>query len=257
MKVTRHLTSVFLVLTAALSSILFSCMEDPGTHFSQFIYPNSNSNPFYYGYMPIYADTPYDSIFFATTEQWQLKTEYFGGSEDWLTIDSDILTPFFKIQESTVYYMSGPVAFEPNTTGHKRFARISLGAGKYDCSGGFIQLPYLCITRPLRYVVTSSLQSSLESRDSLASLVSMYNTPGDSIVFNVHSDWVIVGCSDAWVHPVVNSGKAGMQTVYVNYDTNTSGVERRDTLFIKTKGQNNTTDKFIIDTIPFVQRAIS
>ena len=102
MKVTRQLTSVVLVLTAALSSILFSCIEDPGTHFSQFIYPNSNSNPFYYGYMPIYADTPYDSIFFATTEQWQLKTEYFGGSEDWLTIDSDILTPFFKIQESTV-----------------------------------------------------------------------------------------------------------------------------------------------------------
>lgn len=247
--------SAALVLTATLSSVLFSCMEDPGTHLSQFIYPNSNTNPFFYGYMPIYADTPVDSIFFATTEQWKLRVEYFGGSEDWLTIDNDIKEPFFKMQENAVYYISGSVTFAPNTTGHKRYARISLGAAKYDCSAGFIQLPYLCVTRPMRYVITTSELSSLESRDSLASLVSLADTPGDSIVFRVNDRWELIRRDNSWLHPAVTQGLAGSHSVQIAYDANMSDTERYDTLFLRTKGQNNISDSFIVDTIPFIQRA--
>lgn len=241
---------------AAIVTLFVACNEDPGFHRTEFIYPNAQVNPYYYGYKPIYADQPLDSVFFATTERWHLYLEYSNAQKDWCTVlTSDIIEPDFKMLENSLYYMGGYVQFLPNTSGHKRSVRLVVSAGEYTCSGGFVQLPYLCITRPFRYVITDEIHSPLTSRDSLSSLVALANTPFDSIVFTVHSDWELSVRTGSWLKPAVTEGGAGDQSVRVNYDANLTNRERRDTIFLKTRGLNNTTDELIIDTIPFIQRA--
>ena len=248
--------SAALVLIASLSSILFSCMEDPGTHLSQFYYPTSQSHPYYLGYMPVYADQPTDSIFFATTEQWKLKLEYFGSSEGWLTISPELVAPDFNIQENSIYYLAGPVKFAPNTTGNKRRVRIDLDAGKYDCSCGFIQLPYLSISRPYRYVISTATETSLTSRDSLSTLLAGATTVLDSICFRTYADWELTAKDGSWLTPQTTSGGAGSNVVRLTIQPNTQTTCRTETLYLSTKGVDNTTDKFIVDTITITQLGV-
>ncbi len=243
------------VLTAALSFAFVSCDHDTGIHLTQFLYPTSSDNPYYYGYMPVYADQPIDSIFFATTEQWHLRLEYFGdkSSSDWLKVDDELMAPTFKMLDNSIYYMGGPVFFVPNTTGSKRYVRITVDAGKYVCSGGFIQLPYLSISRPHRFVLTTTTLTSLESRDSLSTLYAQSGTELDSICFNVHADWKLNAKQGTWLQPQVTEGHAGQQVVRLTFQPNPFTTGRTDTLFLSTMGVGSTTGKAIVDTITVTQ----
>lgn len=230
----------------AASCLFVSCLEDNGNHYSQFIYPNSSTNPYYLGFKPVYADQPSDSIRFATSEQWHLTTDYIPAG-DWLTIDPLIVEPDFKIEANSIYYMGGPVTFTPNTTGQKRRVIIQLEAGEYSCSAGFIQLPYLCVTRPARYVITTASATALTSRDSLSTLQALASTECDSISFCVYDNWQLRAASGSWLTLRTTSGRAGNHNVVLDYLPNTQGEARYDTLFL--------TSGLVVDTIPVMQRA--
>lgn len=235
--------------------VLWGCNNETGNHYAQFVYPNSQVNPYFLGYKPVYADQFNDSIVFATTEQWKLKLDYSDSEKDWCKIDDELMQPNFNMEKGAIYYVSGPVRFTSNTTGKKRTVRFDLGAGEFVCSGGFIQLPYLNISRPFRYVVSDEAHTPLTSRDSLSSLVMMANTPTDSIVFTVSADWKLQGTRDSWIKPAVSYGRSGRQSITLTIEPNLTHSARYDTLFLSTMGANNVTGKFIVDTIPFVQRA--
>lgn len=249
----KALRSLSILLLCGL--VFVGCNTETGNHYAQFVYPNSQVNPYYYGYKPIYADQFLDSIIFATTEAWTLKLNYSDSEGGWCKIDDELMASNFKMEKNSIYYVGGPVRFTSNTTGKKRHILINLIAGDFTCSGGFIQLPYLSISRPFRYVISDETHTSLTSRDSLSSLVVLANTPSDSIVFNVTADWKLVGREGSWLKPAVTQGRSGHQSVSIAFEPNLLPTERYDTLFLSTMGMNNTTGKFITDTIPFIQRA--
>ncbi len=249
----RHLRSLSLLLLSGL--ILWGCNNETGNHYVQFVYPNSQSDPYFLGYKRVYADQFVDSIVFATTEPWKLTLDYSDSDKDWCTMDGELMQPDFKMEKGAIYYVSGPVRFTSNTTGRKRTVRVDLGAGEFTCSGGFIQLPYLNVTRPLRYVVSDDTHTVLTSRDSLSSLVVLANAPTDSIVFTVQADWKLQGTRNSWIKPAVAQGHSGRQCINLAIEPNLTHSARYDTLFLSTMGVNSSTGKFIVDTIPFVQHA--
>ena len=248
--------AIAFVLATALTSMLVSCKNESGVHLSRFIYPASTSNPYYLGYMPLYADQPSDSIFFATTENWQLRTDYYGGGDGWLIIPEDLKSTTFKMEPNTIYYMAGPIVLQPNTTGRKRRVIITLDAGDYDCNAGFIQLPYLSISRPYRYVITTTTQTSLDSRDSLATLFARATTEQDSICFTVHAAWTLKAKDGTWLTLEKSQGDAGSQAVRFTLQQNTTSTSRSDTLLLSTYGVGNATDQAIVDTITVTQLAM-
>lgn len=257
--ITRNFLLAALVMGTTLS-LSVSCVNDPGMHYSQFVYPNSQSNPYYYGYMPVYADQPTDSIAFATTENWTLRTDYYGSGKGWLVIPAELQSSNFKIEPYTVYYMGGAVNFSPNTTGNKRRVLITLDAGDYDCNSGFIQLPYLNITRPYRYVITTETLTPLESRDSLATLYALAKTEQgepwrDSICFTVHGDWKLTPKYGQWITLERTAGSPGKHAVKFTLEPNTSTSSRTDTLYLSTHGVGNENSDIIVDTITITQRA--
>ena len=231
-----------LTLTLALGS----CNEETGTHLSQFIYPNSNSHPYYLGYQPVYADQPSDSVIFATTEDWRLRLEYSDNTGGWCTLPPELMANDFKIQENAIYSMGGTARFAPNTTGHKRRVLITLDAGEYDCSAGFVQLPYLCVSRPMRFVITNATETSLTSRDSIATLIAEASTLSDSIRFRVYDGWRLSVKPTSWISLRQNVGQPGQHTVIIDYQPNLTNQARLDTIFL--------TSGAVADTIPVLQR---
>ena len=97
--------------------------------------------------------------------------------------------------------------------------------------------------------------ASVTSRDSLSSLVVLANAPTDSIVFTVQADWKLQGTRNSWIKPAVAQGHSGRQCINLAIEPNLTHSARYDTLFLSTMGANSSTGKFIVDTIPFVQRA--
>ena len=174
----------------------------------------------------VYADQQIDSIAFTTTESFKITT-----SQSWCTIPDgfDELTNRYA---NTVVQCVIPIRLEANTTGVDRSCVINIAAGEYPISTTVYQTASLNITWPNRtYVAEWELPATATEAQ---------------LAFTTYDRWDLRAKEGDWITIPTDSlaGSKGETTVTFTFTKN-PGADRRDTLFLTSRG--------VTDTIPVVQ----
>ena len=200
---------LFLLPLAALV-LMMGCSKNSDYHMSRFLRPSD-------GALYVYADQDLDSVSFETTESYTLSSNvsWFKVPEEY----SSLKNPY----TNAIILCYAWLQFEPNTTGEMRYGLLHLGAGDYSVDATIIQLPFLCVTNPLRqgYV--------------LSPLVIDANTSSATLAFTVFSNWTLSTDSD-WLTFEATSGAAGDRRVLVTTGLNTTDEDRSAKVLLTSRG---------------------
>ena len=233
----------FLLFTLSLFSLFLftiSCNSDSEMHSVRLIYPSINSNYLSQGYQPVFADQTEDTLAFVSTEAWELESS----DNNWLHVPEDI-QKYSQVKQNSIYEVSGMVTFEINTTGRKRTGFVHVLAGEYRIAAGYLQLPYLNVSRPMRIMNGSDLIVS--DNDALITISDSCNVLKDSIIFTAYKDWTLTVNSGEWLKLEKTAGQTGTHKVMLDIQPNESFTDRTDTIYLTSAG--------ITDAIPFRQIA--
>ncbi len=215
-----------LLFTLALCAMLMtSCKKESYYHTMNLAYPTG-------GVGKIFADQDLDSVFFYTTDDFQVTS-----NTSWATVPSDKGAGDVPYTYQYVWGVTVPVYFEANTTGKVRTANLTIrswGEDDWDntMNAVFIQASWLNITRPApkySYLDSDITGAAFEMKDSIQTT--------DSLTFQVWNNWTLTDGS--FVHPAITSGPEGVHTVILTLDANTTAVERKDTLVLTSNGVSN------------------
>ncbi|MBP5771399.1 MAG: BACON domain-containing protein [Bacteroidaceae bacterium] len=233
MKKTFYLMAMAVLMLAACSG------KDNGAHSLAVLTPNRI----------LFADATWDSIWFETTDKPSFS------SDSWWcqpspTYVRDIANTTFH--ENSIYTLALPVDIEANTTGKVRTAILTFKTSEFTVTTAVRQLATLNIIRPARFYLDEYLS------DTLTSLTDSAYVTLDSVSFRVAGNWTLTAKEDSWIHPEKLQGMAGQHVVKVNLLPNTTGDQRRDTLWLTstvevTKQDGTTSTMAVKDFIPFLQ----
>lgn len=203
---------------ALLVSLLFfnACSPESEYHYTAIYYPDLKST--------LFADQTEDSISFVTFDSWLLKS-----NAEWMRVPENMTSG----EVPAGYYVrtSVPLYFDPNTTGESRSTILNIQTSENTLSVIYEQLPYLCITYPVRK------NSAYELTDS--SFVAT-----DSLVFHAYGIWNVAFVNEqpewiAWQASTPVSGRAGRQKVQFDIQENQTENERRAVVRITSNGVSN------------------
>ena len=203
--------------------------KDSEMHSVYIVYPNISQNYLSQGLQPVFADQTEDTLSFSTTEAWELVSS----ADDWLHVPEGI-KKYTNVKSNSIYSVSDLVNFEINNTGRKRWGYITVNAGEYSVSVGYLQLPYLNIHRPMRIVTGSDLATSV--RDTLVTICDSCNVERDSITFTTYKKWTLTAKDGQWLAAGKTNGNEGYNKVYLSFTPNSTNKDRTDTLFLTSGG---------------------
>ena len=200
---------LFLLPLAAII-LMIGCSKKSEYHMSRFLRPSDAA-------LYVYADQEWDSVSFETTESYTLSSNV-----SWFKVP-DEYSSFNNPYTDALVLAYAWLQFEPNTTGEMRYGLLHLGAGDYSVDATIIQLPFLCVTNPVRqgYV--------------LSPLVIDANTSSATLAFTVFSHWTLSSDSD-WLTFEATSGAAGDRTVLVTTGINPTDEERTAKVLLTSRG---------------------
>lgn len=211
--------------------LFVACNKTNEYHLTQCTYPGVDQ-------AILFADQTQDSIVFYSTETWTLTS-----NASWLQIDDSCGGVFDKPIPGYIIHFPIKLKVDINTTGAPRTALLTLRDGYYSdpFAASYLQLPFLDIRRPLRYV------SDDYTRDSLTVLTNPSTAARDSVAFRSFDSWTLVPKDGSWMTIEKTSGDAGFHIIGLNLAANNTNQDRRDTLIYSTAG--------LCDTIYVLQRA--
>jgi hypothetical protein len=218
---------LFFLLTVAATMII-SCGKNE-SHYTEVYYPTNRS-------LLVMADQTADSLIFASTDSWTLTS-----NADWCTFDSEYKSYTNKYENTWVQF-SVPLTFTPNRTGKVRDAVVLIDGGQSTNAAYYVQVPYLGISRPMRFVSNETLMPT-----EILTLNLTASSVADSVAFVVYGDWTLQALQGQWLTPSATSGRKGTCKVFLDIDSNTTEAERRDTLLLTSNG--------VMDSIFVVQQA--
>lgn len=218
----------FLILLP-LAIFIFVACGDNETHYTEVLYPSSRTRI-------VMADQMRDSIVFMSTDSWALTSS----APDWCSFNPSDASFTNKYANTWVSFWV-PLTFTPNTTGKLRQAYIYIDGGESTNGAYYFQVPFLGISRPMRYV-TSDL-----TVDSLFTLTIDAQSTADSISFHSYGDWALTVQDGSWLSLARTSGTPGEQQVALAVEANVADVERTDTIILTSNG--------VSDSIPVLQKA--
>lgn len=217
-----------LFLLSVAATVVISCGKNE-SHYTDVLYPTNRS-------LLVMADQTADSLVFASTDSWTLTS-----NADWCTFDSEYKS-FTNKFENTWVQFSVPLTFTPNRTGKVRDAVVLIDGGESTNAAYYLQVPYLGISRPMRFVSDQTLMPT-----GILTLNLTASSVADSVAFVVYGDWTLQALQGQWLTPSATSGRKGTCKVLLDIDPNTTEAERRDTLLLTSNG--------VVDSICVVQQA--
>ena len=207
-------TALSLVVAVIVAA---ACNKEPENHLMRIEYPTT-------GMALIYADQTEDSVSFVTTESWRIIS-----TQPWCYV-AEGRNAFTNPYEGYFVLFTVPVQFSPNTTSSYRTALLNVEGGEYTSTACYVQTDFLNITRPGRYIYSDL------SGDSIRTLTDSAFVVRDSITFTTYGGWTLTASNGSWIHLQQSEGNAGQHTVQINLDPNTTSEDRRDTLWLTSKG---------------------
>ncbi len=213
---------LLLPLVLVTTVLLGSCNKESYYHTMSLQYPDRVSI--------VYADQTRDSVAFWTTDNFQIVS----GAE-WLVVPDSMKQGYIQNQYRYVWSVVSLLIVEPNVTGHSRTAQLSIHCMGNDewnqtATVTYRQLHWLDITSPSpNYAYNDGVIT-----DAAFQLTDSATQVSDSLCFRVHGNWELTDGS--FVHPVVQSGEAGRQTVALTLDANPSTDERQEKIVLTSNG---------------------
>ena len=211
-----------------LAILAFVACGDNESHYTEILYPSNRSRI-------VLADQTRDSLVFMSTDSWRLSTN----ATEWCSFNASDASFNNKYQNTWVSFWI-PLTFTPNTTGKLRQASIFVDGGESSNGAYYFQVPFLGISRPIRYV-TSDLSS-----DSLYTLNIQASATLDSISFRAYGDWTLSIQDGSWMSLDKTAGSPGEEQVVLTIEPNGLGIDRTDTIVLTSNG--------VRDSIPVLQR---
>ena len=221
--------NLLILSCVVIASLSIACNEESEYHSTSIYYPHS-------GRAMVYADQPYDSLWFVTTESWTVTSNV-----PWCTIQesiADVNNPY----SNTLIEVCGAVFFEPNQTGDWRSAIITVGGGDYVAQVAYFQAPHLHLIRPSRSYDENGFPTNVYT------LTDSATWTVDSVTFETFDNWKLQS-KGTMLQPMETTGKAGTHTVKFQMSKNLTSEKRTDTLLLTSRG--------ITDKIPVVQLPMS
>lgn len=202
---------IFYLATVLCLILLSACNKDSYNHTVAVVHPQIG--------LVHYADQTSDSIIFQTFDSYEIKSLV-----DWIHTNDRFDPAKKKLNNQYYYYFLGKVGIdiEPNATGKCRVGYVNVRSYGDDwdktARALFYQYSWHNVTKPFpQYRLANNMPDSVSyvSRKSAECLA-------DTIKFTAYLDWNIEVPQNSFVHPVTTSGRAGDQTVRLEFDENTS-----------------------------------
>ncbi|MBQ8051147.1 MAG: BACON domain-containing protein [Bacteroidaceae bacterium] len=227
-----------LLAAAAACTLLAACNKESSYHSMGVVYP-SNYQP-----AVVFADQLSDSVFFYTTDNFQLSAY----ESSWITIPDSMRQGRVPNYFRTVFYVSVPLTFEPNTTGRPRTGHVTLRSYDGDdwdqsATATYYQTAWHNIVSPA---------PAYSSNDGVVTGALFRATVGaeqesDTLEFTAYGKWTLTEGSFAHVEQGLREGGEGSHRIPVTFDANTGEEERTTVVRLSSNG--------VTTEIEFVQKA--
>lgn len=230
---------IHLFLVFASIALMMACNKESYYHDMGVTYPYPSERGL------VYADQLLDSVVFISTDNFVVST-----NEKWITIPEDKAKGDIPYAYRSVWVVSVPLYFEPNTTGKPRSGNVmvqSYGDDDWNttATASYFQLSWIHITQPTPiydYVNNEFTNAHFEAKEPATLSVP------DTLKFEAHGAWNITE-GTSFVHPQQLSGSEGFIKLPLDVDNNESAEERNDAVTLTING--------VSTEIKFVQEAKS
>ncbi len=183
----------------------------------------------------VYADQPKDSVVFATFDSYQATSDV-----NWITVDPERAS--MKIENSywTMWGVTIPLTFEPNTTGVTRYGAVNVRNYGDDwdvtVTAGYLQLGWHDVTSgSIVYETEASLYGSTYPLTASYKMTANANQVTDTLSFTVYNTWELE-CESDFVKVGTLSGEEGHNVVTLTFNENESEEDRTADIFLKSSG---------------------